>query len=389
MRLLLWAPNGAGQHYNGPGMSAYRLLSKRTPADQLEVALAHGFRGQSADRLFTNHHLVSPVNGSATSQAMFIWRSRQWLARQRDAFDLFYGLQAFDFTVTPALQVQQMGKPAIVKVVQHNSDLASKAGWRRLLGRANARRGKLSRLSGVVAISDAIFDELIGYGIPERNIARIPNGVDTDRFRPREDASVARVKRAALGCKDEPTVLFVGAITARKRPHLLVEALGLLKARRCRVHLILAGPVKDARYAEHTRRMADDLGVGEQLTWTGFVAEPTDLYWAADIFSLPSSNEGMPNALLEAMACGLPSVVTPIPGSSDLVRHGVEGIFVAPTAMQIADALEQYVRSPELRQSHGAAARQRAVATFGARRVLERHIQLYKRVLDGNDAAEA
>jgi glycosyltransferase involved in cell wall biosynthesis len=388
MRLLLWAPNGAGQHYNGPGMSAHRLLSKLTPEDRLDVALAHGFREQTPDGIFSAHHLVSPVNGSVASQAMFIWRSRPWLERQKDAFDVFYGLQAFDFTVTPALYAQRMGKPAIVKVVQHNSDLAGKAGWRRLLARANVRRKILAKLSGVVAISDAIFEELIGYGVPERKIARIPNGVDTDRFRPCDDPSIASARRAELGCKDEPTVLFVGAVTPRKRPHLLVEALGMLKGRGCCAHLILAGPVKDPAYAEKMRRMADELGIGERITWTGFVADPASLYWASDIFSLPSSNEGMPNALMEAMASGLPSVVTPVPGSSDLVRDGTEGLFVEPMAAQMADALEQYVRSPQLRRSHGSAARDRAVEHFGARRILDRHIQLYKRVLNGKDAAE-
>src|SRR5688572_13998522 len=230
MRLLLWAPNGAGQHYNGPGMSAHRLLSKLTPEDQLDVALAHGFRGQTADGLFSAHHLVSPVNASVASQAMFIWRSRPWPERQKDAFDVFYGLQAFDFTVAPALDAQRMGKPAIVKVVQHNSDLASKTGWRRLLARANVRRKILGRLSGVVAISDAIFEELIGYGVPERKIARIPNGVDTDRFQPRKGCAESKATWKDLGWKDEPTILFVGVISPRKRPHLLVEALGLLKS---------------------------------------------------------------------------------------------------------------------------------------------------------------
>ena len=136
------------------------------------------------------------------------------------------------------------------------------------------------------------------------------------------------------------------------------------------------------------RRMADDLGVGEQVTWTGFVGR-TDgpPYWASDVFALPSSNEGMPNALMEAMASGLPSVITPIPGSSIWCAMA-QGTFVEPDAQRIADALEQYIRSPQLRRSHGRAARKRAVEHFSARRVLDRHIQLYKRVLDGKDAAE-
>ena len=124
----------------------------------------------------------------------------------------------------------------------------------------------------------------------------------------------------------------------------------------------------------------DDLGVGEQITWTGFIADTAELYRAADVFSLLSANEGMPNALLEAMACGLPSIVTRIPGTSDLVREGEEALIVEPTAENVADALSRYTsRSQSLRREHGSAARKRAVDVFSARRVLERHIQLYRR----------
>jgi len=113
------------------------------------------------------------------------------------------------------------------------------------------------------------------------------------------------------------------------------------------------------------------------------------LYKAADIFALPSSNEGMPNALLEAMASSLPSVITPIPGSIDLVRNGEEGIFTDGTLPSIASALSQYVRSPQLLAAHGAAARARILRHFSARSILERHIALYRRVSAGGDAAES
>lgn len=389
MRLLLWAPHGAGPHYSGPGMSAFRLLSKLQPTDGLDVTLAHGFAAQETSRTFSAQELVAPINGSALSQVDFIWRGRRWLSRQRGRFDVFYGLQAFDFTVLPAETAESIGIPAIVKVVQHNSDLADKSGWRSLLGRAKARREKVARLSGIVAISDAIRQELISYRVPERKIACIPNGVDTDRFRPPASSIERTDLRAELGLPAEITVLFVGAIVPRKRPHLLVQALGKLKSAGIGAHLILAGPVKDARYGDAIKSSAQELGVDHQVTWTGFVREMEPLYRAADIFALPSSNEGMPNALLEAMASGLPSVITPIPGSVDLVRDEEEGIFTDGTVPSVASALSRYIRAPQLLAAHGAAARARALSRFSARSVLERHIALYRRISAGGDAAEA
>jgi len=389
VRLLLWAPNGVGLHYNGPGMNAYRMLSNLTPADPLTVALAHGYPSQSTSDVFAKQHFVAPVNGSIASQAAFIWHGCRWLSRQRGRFDVFYGLQAFDFTVRPAIAAQKAGIPAIVKVVQHKADLADRAGWRRLLGRAKSRREQVADLSGVVAISDAIFEELVEYGVPERKIARIPNGVDTDRFRPRTDCAESRAAWNKLGWNDEPTILFVGAVIPRKRPHLLVEALGILKSSGISARLILAGPVREPSYGSRIRQLIDELGLSDNVVWTGFVPDVARVYRAADIFSLPSRNEGMPNALLEAMASGLPSVVTGIPGSSDLVRHGQEAIVVEPTAASVADALKQYLLSPKLQAEHGAAARKRAVEMFGAKQILQRHIRLYQRVIQGKDAADA
>lgn len=388
IRLLLWAPNGAGLHYSGPGMSAYRLLSKLTPDDRLSVTLAHGFPGQQPYPLFAAQEFIAPVRASIRSQAAFIWHGRRWLSRHRDRFDVFYGLQAFDFTVSPAATAFDLGIPAIVKVVQHNADLADRTGWRGLLGRARARRTKVACLSGVVAISDAISAELVGYGIPERKIARIPNGVDTDHFRPVTSDTARDASRRRLGGTDEITILFVGAIVPRKRPHLLIQALGILKSRGLSAHLVLAGPIKDEHYGQTMQSIAADLGVQEQVRWIGFVDDTRHHYQAADIFALTSSNEGMPNALLEAMACGLPSVVTPIAGTADLVRDGEEALFVAATPKSVADALALYIQSPDLREEHGIAARSRALSTFSARQILERHIRLYERVLAGQDAAE-
>ena len=388
-RLLLWAPNGAGLHYSGPGMSAFRLLSKLQPTDGLDVTLAHGFAAQDSCSTFSAQEFIAPMNGSLLSQVDFIWRGRRWLSRQRGRFDVFYGLQAFDFTVLPAQAAEEIDIPAIVKVVQHKSDLADKGGWRSLLGRARARREKVARLSGIVAISDAIRQELISYRVPDRKIASIPNGVDTDRFRPPASSTERDDLRAQLGLPAEITVLFVGAIVPRKRPHLLVQALGELRSAGIGAHLILAGPVRDRRYGDEIKSAAQALGVGHRVSWTGFIRETEPLYRAADIFALPSSNEGMPNALLEAMASGLPSVITPIPGSVDLVRDGEEGIITDGTLPSIANALSQYVRSPQLLAAHGAAARARTLSCFSARSILERHIALYRRVSAGGDAAES
>src|SRR4030095_698575 len=107
IRLLLWAPNGAGLHYSGPGMSAFRLLSKLQPADGLDVTLAHGFVDQGYHSVFSAQELVAPIDGSPLSQLSFIWRGRRWLSRPRGRVDVFYGVQVFDFSVVSPEAAQE------------------------------------------------------------------------------------------------------------------------------------------------------------------------------------------------------------------------------------------------------------------------------------------
>lgn len=88
------------------------------------------------------------------------------------------------------------------------------------------------------------------------------------------------------------------------------------------------------------------------------------------------------------VASGLPSIITSIAGSVDLVRDGEEAIAVPGWLPSVTSALAQYVGSPRLQAEHGAAARARVLSHFSARSILDRHIRLYQRVMTGGDAAK-
>jgi glycosyltransferase involved in cell wall biosynthesis len=102
----------------------------------------------------------------------------------------------------------------------------------------------------------------------------------------------------------------------------------------------------------------------------------------ADIFCLPSYREGVPNALLEACACGLPIVTTNVPGCRDVVTQGLNGVLVpVRNAIALADALETLVADPELRHSMGVAGREIAVNQFSLRRVNAETLTVYSKFL--------
>src|SRR5262249_52852990 len=148
-----------------------------------------------------------------------------------EQFDIFHGLAAFQTTVEPAYAAQRLGLPSVVFVANHGVEFADKPGLKAILGLPRRRRAMAKQISGLIAMSQAIYDELRSYDIPESKIARIPMGVDTTRFRPSVDAVERQALRGQFGWPDRPTLIFVGGITERKRPHLLVEAIGLLHKR--------------------------------------------------------------------------------------------------------------------------------------------------------------
>lgn len=385
--MLLWAPGGSGEHYHGPGSFTYRLYSTAPPG-RYALTLAYGSPRQEQYPLFHEQHLIHPLTGGPWPIWQFLVKARQWVDAHYRELDIMHGLGAFHTTVAPAFRAHELGLPAVIFMTLHKIELTDKSGWKRLLGWPQRRRAMIKRLDGIVAMSQAIFDELTEIGIDERRIARIPMGVDMTRFHPPADDDEKRRLRRSLGWRELPTLVFVGAVTPRKRPHLLLEAIGLLKQQGLECQLAIVGPEQDQEYVRQMKDRAAALGIESLVVWHGFSADVAPIFRACDFFGLPSQAEGMPASLVEALATGLPSIVTAISGATDLVDDGVNGRFVEPDAAQIADALAMYLRDPALTDSHRAAAVRKVETRFSAKAVLEAYDRMFRRILAGGDAAE-
>ncbi|MEO0587680.1 MAG: glycosyltransferase family 4 protein [Planctomycetota bacterium] len=387
IRTLLWSPKGSGLHYGGPGMSAYRLYRRADP-QRLQVSLAHGVADHPDGDAFVAQHRVFPLirtgakkPPSALDQLRFVRAGKAWVRQHARDFDVFHGLQGFDLTVQVAAEAQRLGLPSVIKLAAHRSDLADKAGFiKKLLGRPARRRAAVRQLSGVIAISNAIADELLEYGIPESKIARIPNGVDTQRFHPVTSEADRVALREQLGYPEpqRPAILFSGGLNGRKRPHLLIQAVALLLDANIDATLVLLGPPGLPEYVDQLSQTADDLQVGDRIYAPGFAKDPAQHYRAANAFCLPSSSEGMPNALLEAMATGVPCLGTRISGITDLLDHENTGLLVEPNPDDIAHHLATAL-SPT-GQALGQAARAIIEQRYSVEAVLQKHEQLFESI---------
>ncbi len=198
---------------------------------------------------------------------------------------------------------------------------------------------------------------------PDLPIEVIPNGVDTAAFSP------------APEMPETAQILFVGRLAKIKGPDVLLRALAQLKA--CDWHCTLVG---DGPQRPELEALARSAGLTERLTFAGWQPRDALLSWyqRASVFVLPSRQEGMPNALLEAMACGLPAVATRVSGSAELVLEGETGFLVPPEDdTALAQALKELILSPSLRAAMGARARKRAEREYS----WERAAGLYAEIM--------
>jgi glycosyltransferase involved in cell wall biosynthesis len=213
------------------------------------------------------------------------------------------------------------------------------------------RRIGLRRAAVIQVLSNEIEGELLAVGIRPDKLVRIPNGLDLAGFWPASPAEKIEARRQLGIPETAPVALYVGRFSVLKGVPDLLAAW-----RRADVSdglLLLLGA------GRHTDHLVDDLGSDETVRAVPFSSEPRLYYHAADVFVLASQIEGMSNALLEAMACGLPAVVTDIGAAAELVQDGRTGFVVAPRDMRaFAERLRSLLLDPAQREAFGDAARE-------------------------------
>jgi glycosyltransferase involved in cell wall biosynthesis len=174
-----------------------------------------------------------------------------------------------------------------------------------------------------------------------------------------------------------PTVVSVGRLQEPKDFETLVRALGRLEPGTFRARLVGDGPDR-----EHVQALLDELQLGDAAELVGTSDDVAGILAAADVFVLSSRSEGLPVAILEAMAMALPVVATDVGGIPELVADGQTGLLVPPGDVgALAVALEQLLRDAELRRRLGAAGRARAENEFSVERWREEHVELYRSLL--------
>ncbi len=294
------------------------------------------------------------------------------LARLRGEYDVVHTHQALWEAVATGLG-RRLGLSAPTLVQPASAGYYGEADeLGRTKGRAWLKRAILAN-TGFAAISAEIERQWLALGVPGSRIVRMASGVDANRFQPGpsvlEDALLPR-----------PRVMFTGRMHPQKGIPVLLEAWRAVAARSS-ANLILVGPGHDRRALES---LANSFGISGRVQFVGAVENPEDYLRGADVFVLPSVAEGMSNSLLEAMASGLPAVVSGIGGNTDLVRDGENGrLVMTGTAEEWSSTLLDLLRNPDQARKQGLAGRARIEADYALDVVVDRYVALYRRMIAG------
>jgi glycosyltransferase involved in cell wall biosynthesis len=232
--------------------------------------------------------------------------------------------------------------------------------------------------SRVVANSEDVRDDALRLGICMPGaVETIHNGVDTIRFR--RDETLRAAIRRELGLPASAWVVGnVARLSPKKRHDVLIDAVPLLKEKAAHVHVLIVG---DGECRARLEARARDRGVLASVSFVGARFDIPALMSAMDIFAFPSAFEGCPNAVLEAMSCGLAVVAANAGGTRELVVPGETGElvpFADPRAL--ANGLLMF-RDEQRSRTAGEAARRLVEARFTLDTMAERFQELYDRGL--------
>lgn len=245
----------------------------------------------------------------------------------------------------------------------------------------------LNRVSKVIVLSNVLKETLVEYfNLEPSELEVIPPGVDSSLFRPNIDCSQLEEKYGLA--EDAQVVMCVARIAPYKNQLALVEAMPRVIEKHPNAKFMFVGPVSSSRYYSQIQGLVHSYSLDKHVIFTGSVvnAELPKYHALADIFVLPSTAEGLPGVLIEAMSCGKAAVASSIPQNREVAKRGDELMFVDPFNTEaIAEAINNLLSNPELRKRLGQDARRTVLQYFDWKVVAAQIAEVYRKGIQGDE----
>lgn len=365
-RVLVLSPWGLSGGYSGPLTLLDRLctsLSRRG----IEIDVAHRDRGIERRPDWVNKTFALGDIGPFNRKNQILWgiAARRLLRARADDYDLIH-LHGFYLPNQLAMLGYRSSRPVTALPVLEGGDLGVPVDSRRRRhGKALGVRLALRHVDSALALSEGISDELEELGFAPDATALIGNPASTSSF------EVGRERTA----KHDPLVVgFVGKVGGFKNPALLLKAVAILREAGDDVRALFVGPIENDSTRADLENLVAKAGLTGSVEFTGYVENVADYLARMDVFVLPSSREGLPGALCEAMAAGLPCVVSDVGSMGAHVRAAEAGTVVDLQPSSIAEGIRGVTadRWHELSLASGRYAR----SHFSADAITNRYLQI-------------
>lgn len=278
-----------------------------------------------------------------------ISRTRPHIIHTHDLGPLIYG----------TLANLASGNSAVVLQGEHAQLRPDEKTTKRLL----IRRACYMSCEMVHTVSSELRDDIVANGFPDEKIRVILNGVDCIRFSPITGEERVLLRKQHGLPEDSLVVGIVGRFGAYKRHARLIRGFEQLAVDNPQLQLLMVGDHGPEK--EHVLGRVASSPFRERIVWCGFQNEPADYYRMMDLLVVPSENEGLSNALLEAMACGVACLAHPACGANEVIVDGINGMLrpMADTD-QLASAIRTGIKNPLALRELGIEARRTAVEGF-------------------------
>lgn len=335
---------------------------------------------------------LAPVGGGQFKKWGLVLSSLPALIKLRDQYDLIFvsGYRIVGFTAV--LLARLLGKKIVLKADSQGE--MSGDFFRNGLGRIKMtttslpfrlflglRNKIIKRADAFTAISPEIAEEMTTNGVDPKIIYPIPNSVDTGRYRPVKPECKEALRRELELPLDHKIAIFTGRLVSYKGLPLLLEVWSKIYDKNPAVTLLLLGTGGlDIHNCEaELKAYVAQHNLQETVRFTGAVQNVEEYLQASDVFVFPTEDDALPSSLIEAMACRLPVVTTPVGAIKSIIINGRNGISVSPkNFQQLYDALVLVMKSKELSFELGRAGWHTVQEHYSADMVTKKYVELFK-----------
>jgi glycosyltransferase involved in cell wall biosynthesis len=390
MKILHVIPS-LGASLGGPSQVAIHLVKALRDLDiDAEIATTNYDQPQPLD-VPLNQRVEYPVEGStipvwflpynppALKEFIFSSAFTQWCWQHLHHYDVIDNHYLFSYAPTCAAAIARYkGIPYTIRTMGQLTPWAlAQSRLKKQIYTYLIERRNLDRAAAIHCTTPAEAEDVRNFGVRTPTIT-LPLGARAPRLYPNARAELRQQYNIP---SDTLVLLFLSRIHYKKRPELLLQTLSQLKSQAYDFHLVLAGS-GEADYVDELKRLALSLDMAEQVTFAGLVTGHAKdlLLQASDLFVLPSFSENFGIAVAEALAAGLPVVITPGIQIASEVAQAQAGLVVEGEIAPLADAIAKLLTSSQLRFELAQNGKQLAQAHYSWKAIAEKLIPIYETI---------